>query len=975
MKRFLSISSAVLAMSFVLVLLLKPQESGVETIPDVTEAGTEPGTTAATPPPKIKVADVDLPNRKNHDEALPDNIVDQSITSVVEHIAKAGFTRETFDRATFTNTNPRVRVDDRARIQLYLRVAQTDQATLDDLRDHGVEIELTSDELAVVQGWAYFDDIGAISSLPGVKRIGPPSYPHVNRGSVQTEGDTIHFAHLLRGQGLNGEGMKIGVISDGANDMADAVALGDLPNGVQSYGTCSKRSGDRTECLTSWNCNEGTAIMEIIHDMAPEASLAIGAVGTSLEFIQRVDDLTNDFGADVIIDDLGFYLQPYFEDGDIAQAVAAVTDDVIFVSSAGNSRDNHYERDYLSTDFSTLGGTYNLHDFAAGNEDGSFDITMWNGGYVVAILQWNDAHGSSSNDYDLLLTNEAETSILAQSNEVQSGSGDPAEAFCYHNGTGSAQTAKLMVNKISGDNKRIEMFVFGAQISNQYNDRDGSIFGHAAVPGIISVAAADVGLTSLTADYSSMGPSRVDFPERQDRQKPDLVGIAGVSVTGTGGFPSTFFGTSAAAPHVAAIAALLKQMSPESSPAVIKAAMMLSADEMHSTGWDTFSGAGRADAFDARMYLLNNADDDSDLDGVRDLEDAFPEDNTETLDTDGDNVGNVADTDDDGDGVEDSIDEDPLDASLTGIVSSGGSGVEEPSEGGAAGEYSARAYLMTTSTSNNVSELHIINTSSGDLTFSGTLYNGDGDQQGSASIELNSTATTSKGRLILGADDLETLFAVSPWSGPAMLDVTADGSFEVMIKLTSPSGLVSNTNCVKDGSVSNIEGFDSSGLSYVRFINTSGATLSSITGTLYTSDGEIIGNSGVELVSSLAANEAVWLNRNQLSDLVADTWNGDAMLDVVDLDGLKLLNLNFINSETFFNFSCYDSVAEDNIKTTCSDPRPDACTQDIDYVCAQRDNGEGGSEWATYSNACSACSDGLVVSHYPGQCEVRLNGQ
>jgi hypothetical protein len=59
----------------------------------------------------------------------------------------------------------------------------------------------------------------------------------------------------------------------------------------------------------------------------------------------------------------------------------------------------------------------------------------------------------------------------------------------------------------------------------------------------------------------------------------------------------------------------------------------------------------------------NNADTDDDSDGVDDVNDAFPLDNSESVDTDADGTGNNADTDDDNDGVDDINDAFPLDNS------------------------------------------------------------------------------------------------------------------------------------------------------------------------------------------------------------------------------------------------------------------------------------------------------------------------
>ena len=83
---------------------------------------------------------------------------------------------------------------------------------------------------------------------------------------------------------------------------------------------------------------------------------------------------------------------------------------------------------------------------------------------------------------------------------------------------------------------------------------------------------------------------------RQKRNKPDVCGIAGVRVTGAGGFYSTFYGTSAAAPHVAAIAALTWAQYPEKTAAEIRALLLSGAVDLGVPGFDYIYGTGRADA-------------------------------------------------------------------------------------------------------------------------------------------------------------------------------------------------------------------------------------------------------------------------------------------------------------------------------------------------------------------------------------------
>lgn len=221
---------------------------------------------------------------------------------------------------------------------------------------------------------------------------------------------------------------------------------------------------------------------------------------------------------------------------------------------------------------------------------------------------------------------------------------------------------------------------------------------------------------------------------------------------------------------------------------------------------------------------------------------------------------------------------------------------------------SATAYLFTTSSSSNVTELHVINTADDSQQFRGTLYNGSGEQLGAANQILNSTAAASQGRVVLNATQLESIFSVSAWRGPAMLEVTGSSSFELMSKLTSPSGLISNTNCVTENQVHNIEGSDSASRTFVRFINTNSESIGPISGQLIDQNGQVIGSGSTQLIEALIAKQAVWLNRDDLETLFGIEWEGLATLKLQNAPaGLKLLNLNFVNDETFFNFSCFES--------------------------------------------------------------------
>ncbi|MHC4310682.1 MAG: S8 family peptidase [Planctomycetota bacterium] len=521
------------------------------------------------------------------------NKVSSTINKVVNQMNVRGITRQNVKELdASTLSNPLVKVNAKGSIQTYIYVYTFGGEERALLESYEVAIEVVNEKHKIIQAWIPFDKIYQVAQLNFVKKITPPNYGYPRTGSVTTEGDVIHRASELRiAEGLDGTGVKVGVISDGVDNLSSAQASGDLPAGItiQTYAG----SGD-----------EGTAMLEIVHDLAPGAELGFCGPDTSLEMINCVNDLADQtkFGADIVVDDLGFIFEPYFEDGPLAQAVAGVLSNVIYASAAGNSAQKHYQGNFIGT---IVHLSYPEHDFglaAGGASDVTMNILLYPGTTWI-VLQWNDPFGGSGNDYDLIVTDQAESEPLAVSSGTQDGDDDPIEGLFLINPNPGPVRLKVVVPKFSGADKLVKLFFFGSVVLEEYSVPGGSVFGHPAVPAVLAtgaIGASDPGNDTIES-FSSQGPVEIFFPTRETRQKPDVSAIDGVSITGAGGFPSPFFGTSAAAPHVAGIAALLKQLC--SSQERIGNALKSSAVDLGVPGQDNIYGAGLIDASAAASAL------------------------------------------------------------------------------------------------------------------------------------------------------------------------------------------------------------------------------------------------------------------------------------------------------------------------------------------------------------------------------------
>jgi subtilisin family serine protease len=505
-------------------------------------------------------------------------------------------------------TDPRpgtVRVTSQGEIGVEVHITGTPAAAAAAFAAAGIRVGTWSEPYPLVSAWVQPEQLDTLATLPMVMYVGPMLMPIVRSGTVVTEGDTILGAAQARTEfGLSGKGIRIGVISDGVEGLDIGQAANEVPPDCPVNLTDLSPSCVLVDATNPGFWNEGRAMLEIIHDLAPDAILGFSSgINGVTGFVAAINFLQEEFQADIIVDDIGYLTEPYFENGTIGtRAQQAVDAGVVFVSAAGNDGENHYQATLDITDdcqFGVPGGC--LHHFAA--DDTTLSFSLPQAARIQVILQWDNPFSNTTtaarnalDNLDLYLV-EGNTP-LASSKEIQSVSGIPIEILIYQNFSGSTQQVDLVVDAYalnSGTIPQIEMlFITSGWLEDvDYASAADSIYGHPGMPGVIGVGAVDVDAQSpiKIQPYSSQGPVTIRG-ESTPRSKPDIVATDCVA-TSTPRF-STFCGTSAAAPHVAALAALLLEEEPDAPPWRIRSLLKQRAVDLGTAGFDTIYGAGRA---------------------------------------------------------------------------------------------------------------------------------------------------------------------------------------------------------------------------------------------------------------------------------------------------------------------------------------------------------------------------------------------
>lgn len=446
------------------------------------------------------------------------------------------------------------------------------------------------------------DKIDTLTHHPDILAISMAEQGFTSKQNT-SEGDIAHSAKLARQhEGIDGTGVKVGVISDSVDYLAQAVQQGDLPTDVTVVQDAA--------AVGAKGIGEGTAMLEIIHDLAPGAQLFFATgFGGEANYANNILEL-HKLGCRVIVDDFVYSSESPFQDGVIAQAINKITaDGAFYFSAAGNSGNFKYgtsgvwEGDFKPAQY--ISDTGYPHDFGNGEILNRITKNLTK----PISLHWANPLEQATDDYDLCLFDQ-HGNVDTCSMETQKGYYSQPYEVIKPDKQGIIPKGYYVAifKKKASENRFLHLNTDGGDLL--YSTK-GAIKHHAIALNAFAVAQVSAkdkvspfNGQEMVLKESSDGPRRVFFDAQGHaltpnnltatggilRAKPDMAAASCVMTT----IPdfSPFCGTSAAAPHVAAIAALLLSKNKTLTLKEMRTIFQQAAIDIEASGRDCNSGVG-----------------------------------------------------------------------------------------------------------------------------------------------------------------------------------------------------------------------------------------------------------------------------------------------------------------------------------------------------------------------------------------------
>jgi len=466
-----------------------------------------------------------------------------------------------------------------------------------------------------VGGWLPVTALDAATLRAEVHSI-RAAMPHTRVGAVTTQGDFAQHSDVARSaNSLSGTGVTVGVISDSfncyavyaANNVSASGTSGYANNGFTATAANDISTGDLPATVTvleeaqagNGGCmnygapdqlplsDEGRAMLQIVHDVAPGATLAFyTGYNSEADFANGIGKLaasvaSGGAGAKVIADDIGYFDEPFFQDGILAQAIdAAAAQGVVYFSAAGNDGNSvgtnvalAYDNtapNFATVSTSTLNSGEHLLNFdvSGATTATSLPVTiaaLIPGEYVAIVVEWDQPYvtgaagsGGATSRIDVCITGASGSDLIidyagdtASCSGANAAGSDAYQVMIVGNpASNTTNTAAENLNIVVGlaDGSvapgRIKVAVeddgAGSTI-NSFVTQGATLQGHPGAAGAAAVGAAlyaqtpACGTTPAAIEYySSQGGDPILFSSAGARlatpvyrQKPDFVGPDG----------------------------------------------------------------------------------------------------------------------------------------------------------------------------------------------------------------------------------------------------------------------------------------------------------------------------------------------------------------------------------------------------------------------------------------------------------------